>query len=254
MSTAKQYALIIGGLGALGDALEPKLKNAGFEVLLADKRLPPNGHPNYFHVDATCAESFQKLEKDLEVEGIQLSHVINCVGVRVETGLTSLFETSAQEIKDTLSLNLESQIYALRYLGKHVMNTDSSNKSFTIISSVNAHHAYSVPVYSAAKAGLHGLIPPVAMELGVGGVRVNIVTPGSIRTPVTEREPKDFTAREQAAALKRLATYDEVADGIMASVTLTGMTGQQIVIDAGQSINPSESLFDQHRKMIKPAP
>lgn len=254
MSNEKQYALVIGGLGFLGQTLKPKLQALGFDVLTADNRLPPDADDNFFFLDATDPKSFESLLGHIDEAQLEISHVVNCVGERIEKGLTSIFQTSADEIRKTLTLNLESHILAIRYLGEHVMQTEASNKSFTLISSINAHHAYSIPAYSAAKAGLHGLVPPMAMELGVAGVRVNIVTPGSIRTPRTEREPKNLEARAEAAALHRLANYEEVADGIIASITLTGMTGQEIVIDAGQSINPSESLYDQNRINPKPAP
>ena len=253
MSENRQYALIIGGSGSLGQALIPKLTQQGFTVLIADKRPPENAGTEFFYVDATNSQSFEKLSEDLKSENVQLSHVINCVGVRIESGLTDMFKTKSHEIRDTIALNLESQINAVRYLGEQVMQTDAYDKSFTMISSINAHHAYSIAFYSAAKAGLNGFLRPAAMELGKGNVRINIVTPGSVETPVTHKEPKNFAARAQATALRRLANCDEVVDGIMASVSLTGMTGQEIVIDAGQSINPSESLYDQIRKAT-PAP
>ena len=56
------------------------------------------------------------------------------------------------------------------------------------IGSVNGLAALGDPAYSAAKAGMISLTRSLALEYGRYGVRVNIVLPGTVRTPIwTER-------------------------------------------------------------------
>lgn len=249
----KESVLIIGGSGALGDALAPKLEKQGFHVVIADVN-PPLGNRYYKYMDATDPHSIELCRDSLENDGIRISHVVVVVGALIESGLTDMFESSDEEIDKTIELNLKSHLYALRHLGQHVSEGESDNKSFTLISSINAHNGYSIPFYSAAKGGLHGVLKPAAMNFGASGVRINIVTPGTVQTPSTREQPKNYKARAEAAALGRLCSEGEVADGVMACINLTGMTGQEIVIDAGQSINPSQSLYDQRRLGIAPQP
>lgn len=246
--------LIIGGDGSIGHVLAPKLSDLGYQVIIADKVYAESkpgktlaAFPTY-PLDATKPASLRAFRKALEADGHALSHVVNAVGGLCETGLTDMFKTSAREITRTIKLNLLSQIYPVRYLGRHLMQTPGTNKSFTLVSSINAFTGYSIPFYSAAKRGLSGFLAPAAMDLGQYGIRINSVVPGSVVTPETLRQPKNFADRAAAAALKRLCVPEEVADGIIACIQLTGMTGRELVIDAGQSLNPAESLFDQARR------
>lgn len=64
--------------------------------------------------------------------------------------------------------------------------------------------------YAAAKAGLHGAVKSLAIELGSRGVTANAVAPGIIATAMTEQA---FDARriEQMVPLQRAGTPGEVA-------------------------------------------
>ncbi len=248
-----ENVLLVGGFGPLGAALIPKLQAEGAHVIVGDIKATfgvslqgPFARVQPVFLDATKPESVVEVSEKLMDCGRPLSHVVNFVGGCRES-LTSMFETTSGQIRETINLNLLSQIFVVHELGEHLMQTPAANKSFTLISSVNAHAGWSIPYYSAAKAALMGLVRPAAIELGGGGVRINAVTLGSLRTPSTEKQGKDFTARAEAAALRRLTTADEAAEAILSTMRMTGMTGQEIVLDCGQSVNPSESLYDQHR-------
>lgn len=240
--------LIVGGSGCLGQNLASKLLEEGRDVAIADLQ-PPSEPGNHMFVamDATDPHSIAEAVEHFEEQGIQITHVVNTIGALIEQGLTDFYNTTIEEIDKTIDINLKSQLYIVHGFGPHLSKAEADNKSFTLISSINAHHGYSIPFYSAAKGGLHSFVRPAAMELGQSNVRINLVTPGTVFTPSSQDQPKNFQDRADAAALRRLATIDEVTDAIMATINLTGMTGQEIVIDAGQSINPSQSLFDQRR-------
>ena len=250
----KETVLIVGGSGFLGSALIPELEKNGYDVIVGDKN-PPKAQEGavFIQLDATNPDSISTFRENIEKNNIQISHVVSLVGGCVETGLTNIFQTSAAEIDETVDLNLKSQLYIVRFLGEHLMATKRANKSFTLLSSINTHAGYSIPFYSAAKGGLHPFIRPVAIELGLGGVRINIVTAGTIRTPSTENQPKNFEERAKSAALKRLITPNEVIHTIInSSIKSTGTTGQEFVVDAGQSINPAQSLYEQERTGLIP--
>ncbi|MGI8475403.1 MAG: SDR family NAD(P)-dependent oxidoreductase [Thermomicrobiales bacterium] len=97
-------------------------------------------------------------------------------------------------------------------------------------------------VYSASKGAVIALTRFLAVEYAPRGVRVNAVCPGSIRTPMVERNlalsPDPGKAWDQAAALHpigRVGTAEEVADAIvyLASPRSSFVTGSCLVIDGG---------------------
>jgi len=98
--------------------------------------------------------------------------------------------------------------------------------------------------YAAAKAGVVAAARALAVEVGVDGIRVNAVAPGTIDTPMLRRdlagmnleEADSFLARvERANALGRIGAPREVADVVvfLASDASSYVTGTSIVVDGG---------------------
>lgn len=245
----QQAIMIIGGAGFFGSHAIDLFKQEGYRVAVADLKEPNASTADlFYHMDATDEASVQAVVNQLESNGVQLSHVINVVGGLEESGLTDMFKTSANEIQRTIHKNLMAQIVPVQALARHLADAEG-DKSITLMSSINAHAGWSIPYYSAAKAGVEGFMRPVAMDLGQYGIRVNAVAPGSVITPSTEQQPKNFEARADAAALRRLAEPKDIVDTFLACVRLKAITGQTMVVDCGQSISPAQSLYHQHRSL-----
>jgi NAD(P)-dependent dehydrogenase (short-subunit alcohol dehydrogenase family) len=99
--------------------------------------------------------------------------------------------------------------------------------------------------YTASKMAVIGLTRTLAVEVGEAGVRVNSLSPGYVlggRMARNFRLESERTGRPvaevQAAfaartALNRMITEDEVAEAVLAMLTLTAMTGADIDFSAG---------------------
>ena len=94
--------------------------------------------------------------------------------------------------------------------------------------------------YSAAKAGVIGLVRGLAVELARDGIRVNGIAPGYIRTAQALSEEHSLGPRglEQAASfipIGRVGEPEDIADVavFLASDAARYITGQTIVVDGG---------------------
>jgi glucose 1-dehydrogenase len=93
--------------------------------------------------------------------------------------------------------------------------------------------------YSPGKAALIMLARQLAQEWASDGIRVNCVSPGFVRTPLTQtmfNQPEVRAAREALVPLGRIAESDSDIAGIVAfliSPEAAYMTGQNIVADGG---------------------
>jgi NAD(P)-dependent dehydrogenase (short-subunit alcohol dehydrogenase family) len=90
--------------------------------------------------------------------------------------------------------------------------------------------------YSAAKAGLLGMVRTLALEMAASGVTVNAVLPGMIGTEKVEAMPDDIKARATARVpMRRFATTDEVAAVIafLCSDAASYITGAWLPVDGG---------------------
>jgi NAD(P)-dependent dehydrogenase (short-subunit alcohol dehydrogenase family) len=94
------------------------------------------------------------------------------------------------------------------------------------------------PGYAAAKSGLEGLARSLALVGAPGSVRVNVVEPGAIDTPL---DPPRFPPHDRPdVPLGRMGTADEVAAAIcfLLSDDASYVTGSVLRVDGGRSILP----------------
>ena len=94
--------------------------------------------------------------------------------------------------------------------------------------------------YSAAKAGVVGLVRGLAVELAQDGVRVNGIAPGYIRTAQSlSREhssgPEGLAEAAKVIPLGRVGEPEDIADVavFLASEAARYLTGQVVVVDGG---------------------
>jgi 3-oxoacyl-[acyl-carrier protein] reductase len=91
-------------------------------------------------------------------------------------------------------------------------------------------------VYSASKAAIIGLTKALSKEVGPSGIRVNCVSPGVIRTPMTEPLGEEtLSALAEETPLGRIGTPEEVADAVLflAGDAASFITGQVLGVSGG---------------------
>ena len=72
-------------------------------------------------------------------------------------------------------------------------------------------------------------------EFGKYGIRINSISPGTIVTPATAKEPKNFEELQKETAIGKFATKEDVACCVRFIIETQGITDQNIVLYAGQS-------------------
>lgn len=135
---------------------------------------------------------------------------------------------------------LNLHVRALLLLVQAMLQDLKSNPGSAIVAlaSINATlGAGSIPIYTAAKAGVIGLVRSMADELGRDNVRINAISPGPIDTPIVA-PALQFVSREtfeRRIQLGRMGRAEEV--GRLARFLLSGeasyITAAEIVIDGG---------------------
>ena len=99
-------------------------------------------------------------------------------------------------------------------------------------------------IYAAGKAALNSLAKTLAIELAGRRIRVNVISPGPITTPIFDKLGMDKATLNQVAAgllaglpLQRFGTAGEIARSVafLASDDAAFMTGQEMVVDGGMS-------------------
>lgn len=99
-------------------------------------------------------------------------------------------------------------------------------------------------IYAADKAALNSLAKTLAIELASRRIRVNVISPGPISTPIFGKMGMDKETLDQVTSgilagvpLKRFGTSEEIARSVafLASDDASFITGQELVPDGGMS-------------------
>jgi NAD(P)-dependent dehydrogenase (short-subunit alcohol dehydrogenase family) len=104
-----------------------------------------------------------------------------------------------------------------------------------------------ISAYAASKAGVRAMGRSLAGELSPRGIRVNVVVPGVIETPIWDRIPRTPEAAAATSArlhsmipLQRLGRAEEVADAVLflASDEASYVQGTELIVDGGILASP----------------
>ena len=117
--------------------------------------------------------------------------------------------------------------------------------SIVLTSTVAVHFGMpGASIYAAGKAALNSLAKTLAIELADRRIRINVISPGPISTPIFGKMGMDKETLDQVAAgilagvpLKRFGTSEEIAKSVafLASDEAAFITGQELVADGGMS-------------------
>lgn len=138
------------------------------------------------------------------------------------------------------SVNLRGCVFALQK-ARRIMGRGSN---VVVTGSIGAHGALAGNgAYAAAKAGLYMAMKVFAKELVGEGIRVNVVSPGPIDTPLLHRNPGMSDAdvenlKDMMIAnipMHRMGEADEVARAVLflASEDAAFITGANLFVDGG---------------------
>ena len=174
----------------------------------------------------------------LRQRGIMLDAVFLNAGVAKLAALESVDEAMWDE---TLNTNLKGPYFLIKALTP-LLNPGAS---IVLNGSINAHIGMpNTSVYSASKAGLISLAKTLSAELLGRGIRVNVVSPGPVRTALYGRLGIPANELSQVAAnlqdqipLKRFGRPEEIADAVLylSSAESAFVVGTELVIDGGMS-------------------
>jgi NAD(P)-dependent dehydrogenase (short-subunit alcohol dehydrogenase family) len=165
----------------------------------------------------------------------------------VANAAVSIYEEFELQAEETIDLVLDTDLKGALLCAQLAIPElrRRGGGSIVFLSSVQAYVTLPgcVP-YAAAKAGLVAAARALAPEVGRHGIRVNAIAPGTIDTPMLQRDLSGMNREEadrflrqveEANALGRIGRPEEIAEVVvfLASDASSYVTGTAIVADGG---------------------
>lgn len=147
-----------------------------------------------------------------------------------------LINNAGTQNENDIDVNLKALIHITETYGvqKHI-------KSILNIGSASAHTGAEFPEYCASKGGILSYTKNVALRVAAFGATCNSLDPGGVLTPLNEcvmNDPSLWAQIMEETPLKKWATPEEIAEwAYFLTVVNTFCTGQNILVDGGESIN-----------------
>jgi NAD(P)-dependent dehydrogenase (short-subunit alcohol dehydrogenase family) len=148
-------------------------------------------------------------------------------------------DSTEQMFDETFDINVKGLYFTVQKALPHL----NDNAGIVLNSSVvNSKGNPATSVYSASKAAVRSLARTFAAELVGRGIRVNVVSPGPIETPILEKGGMPQAAQDQFAEnikarvpMKRFGTPEEVGHAVLflASSEASYITGVDLKVDGG---------------------
>ena len=234
-----KVAAVTGGASGIGRAIVAALAARGDIVVVLDIAEPAASGPGAgrAHVATDVGDEAQVEAAFATVDDRfgRLDVLVNCAGIDIAT---PIIDTLADEWERVQRVNATGVFLCTRAAARRMVARGSG--CIVSVSSVNAHLGWrNRSAYSASKGAIEAFSRAAAAELGPFGIRVNVVAPGSIETPLWGGT---LTAAARAAhgarsALDRIGSADDVAGAVayLTSDEARYVTGIVLPVCGGRS-------------------
>jgi cyclopentanol dehydrogenase len=246
---AGKVALISGAARGQGAAEARMFAREGAAVVLGDVLAElgrdvardisdAGGRAVFLPLDVTRADDWSAAVELAERSFGRLDVLVNNAGI---LGRPGILATTIEQWERVVAVNQTGPFLGMRAAIPAMRRAGGG--SIVNISSALAEVGYGESAsYTAAKGALTALTRTVAVELAPEGIRVNVVHPGVIDTPMVDDAMGDDEAGRAAqlevAPMRRAGLAEEVAAAVLylASDEASFVTGATLAVDGGLSV------------------
>lgn len=232
-------AIITGGNSGIGFATARKLREQGCRVIITgrdEEKLATAANEincEYHLADMADLEALALLCEKFNDDGLDYL-VLNAAAAMFKP----ISETTVSEFDSFVNMNIKGSYFLIKWLANALIKNKGAISIVT--SAVVDNGLPNASIYALTKGAMDSLAKSLAAEFSDNGIRVNVVAPGAVDTPILAKLgiPAEHVKalREQQEAmipLKRYGNPDEIAHVIVSQLSSTYVTGSTWSVDGG---------------------
>jgi NAD(P)-dependent dehydrogenase (short-subunit alcohol dehydrogenase family) len=243
----KETVFLTGATAGIGEALAVSLSQQ-YNIILSGRNIQKLedlkskcSTDNQVYLLPLDLSDLDTLENNIlsfiKENALTVEKFVHCAGFMK---MVPLKLVSQDLMLETFKTNVFSPNIIIKLLTNKKANNSSLNSAVLISSNISNRGAKAMSTYGSSKAALDGLMRSLAVELAPK-VRVNSVLPGAVITEMTKAifENEEVSQRMSAQYPLGIGLPTDVAEAVsfLLSEKSRWITGQQLTVDGGRSIN-----------------
>jgi 3alpha(or 20beta)-hydroxysteroid dehydrogenase len=238
---AEKVVIVTGSSQGQGAAEARVFAAAGAKVFVVDvadesgTRVAAEIGASYYHADVSKPSDWRELMASIMAAHGRLDVLVNNAAVH---RFRSIEEETVEEFDRLIGVNLRGTFLGIK--AAIAPMRASGGGSIVNIGSIAGIRGFPLHAsYGASKWAIRGLTKTAATELGPSGIRINVVLPGIIDSPMAwGGGPMPEGATFGHLPLGRVGEVDDVAHVVafLASSASAYITGAEITVDGGATL------------------
>ncbi len=143
---------------------------------------------------------------------------------------------SSEDFRKLSATNLDGFIYITQLTARRMLAQKSGGSIVNITASLADHPlaALNASVAMITKGGINAASRSLALEYAKEGIRVNVVAPGIVSTPLTNGFPQDFL--RSLSPMGKIASVQDIAEAVWYLTQASQVTGEVLHVDGGSHL------------------
>ena len=248
-----KVGIVTGGTSGIGRETSILFAKAGAKVVVAGRRevegketieliRGAGGEGLFVKTDVSRAVEVEELVRKTVEKFGRLDIAFNNAGI--EGNWIPTVDQAEEDFDRLIAINLKGVWLCLKYEMQQMLKQGTGGAIVNMASIAGLIGANGASSYCASKHGVIGLTKCSALETARSGIRVNVVCPAVVESPMEERLYGEPEFRKFAIGLHPVGRFGkprEIAEAVvwMCSDRASFMTGQSLVLDGGFLAGPN---------------
>ena len=236
MSTKQKTVIVTGASQGIGAAVANLFLDRGYNVVGNSRHITNKNEirrtDNLALVDGDIGAlaTAQRIVETAVTRFGSVDALVNNAGIFFAKAFT---DYTIEDFRALSSTNLDGFIYVTQLAIKQMLAQKKGGSVVSITTSIVDHPlaAFTASVPMITKGGINAASRSLAMEYAKQGIRVNIVAPGIVDTPMHANNPKDFL--RTLSPLGQIASSKDIAEGVFYLTEASQVTGEILHVDGG---------------------
>ena len=236
MTTGQKTVIVTGASQGIGAAIANLFLERGYNVVGNSRKinqkneLRPSDRLALVEGDIGLVSTAEKIVGIAIQRFGSIDALVNNAGIFFAKPFT---EYTVEDFRALSSTNLDGFIHTTQLAVKQMLAQKSGGSVVSITSSIVDHPlaALTASLPMITKGGIDAISRSLAMEYASHGIRVNVVAPGVVDTPLHKNNPKEFL--RTLSPLGQISGAKDIAEAVFYLTEASQVTGEVLHVDGG---------------------